>query len=300
MRITDITRRDIRDLFATEHINWSGRLQETDFLARLYDIDNLPSQDGRFSTARGDIQQHRINNFDWDDDWIFYDGRIGLMKADDDSFLRFLCETLHPAIRPDKQETQRLLGLYNQILLNDGFKIVEKERRSGRPVYVGNFVGLLPNPDVDAIRKKLPVANDDYVTQQIRRMQDSIESDPELAIGTAKELIETVCRTILEARGESFDGTADLPQLVKKTSKLLKLTPSDIPETAKASEIIKRLLSNLASIPQGIAELRNPFGTGHGKVAGTKGLLPRHARLAVGTASALAVFLLETHSEKPL
>jgi hypothetical protein len=55
----------------------------------------------------------------------------------------------------------------------------------------------------------------------------------------------------------------------------------------------------LATITQGIAELRNQYGTGHGKAAGAKGLGPRHAKLAVGAASTLAVFLAETHNEKP-
>lgn len=36
---------------------------------------------------------------------------------------------------------------------------------------------------------------------------------------------------------------------------------------------------------QGVAELRNHYGTGHGKAAGTKGLQPRHAKLAVGGAT---------------
>jgi hypothetical protein len=40
----------------------------------------------------------------------------------------------------------------------------------------------------------------DYLAGQIRRMQDSVEKDPSLAIGTAKELIETCCKTILTAR----------------------------------------------------------------------------------------------------
>jgi hypothetical protein len=89
-----------------------------------------------------------------------------------------------------------------------------------------------------------------------------------------------------------------IPELVKLTAKELDLTPADIPEQAKASETIKRLLSNLASITQGVAELRNHYGTGHGKAAGAKGLQPRHAKLAVGAASTLAVFLAETHNER--
>lgn len=79
---------------------------------------------------------------------------------------------------------------------------------------------------------------------------------------------------------------------------MLDPTPADIPEKAKASENIKRLLSNLASITQGVAELPNHYGTGHGKAAGAKGLQPRHAKLAVGAASTLAVFLAETHNER--
>ncbi|MHB8290209.1 MAG: abortive infection family protein [Acidimicrobiales bacterium] len=38
----------------------------------------------------------------------------------------------------------------------------------------------------------------------------------------------------------------------------------------------------------GSAELRNSYGTGHGKPLGRSGLGPRYARLAVGTASRLA------------
>jgi hypothetical protein len=126
-------------------------------------------------------------------------------------------------------------------------------------------------------------------------MEASVLNDPDLAIGTAKELIETCCKSILHERGVDIPGSADLPQLVKLTSKELQLTPADIPDAAKASDTIKRLLSNLATITQGITELRNQYGTGHGKVGTSKGLTTRHAKLAVGAASTLAVFLAETH-----
>ncbi len=282
-----------------EKIKWSGRLEETEFLARLFELQNLPSTDGRFKNAAGDIWQHRVNNSDWDEDWVFYDQRFNLLGGEDEVFLRFLCETIHPVVRSDITEAERLCQLYNQMLRNDGFQLVERTRLSGRPVYVGRYDGVMITPGVSAARATLAGADPGYVAQQITRMDAAIANDPGLAIGTAKELVETCCRTILMARDVEIPKTVDLVELVKLTSKELELTPDDISEKAKASATIKRLLNNLATITQAVAELRNHYGTGHGKVAGAKGLKSRHAKLAVGAASTLAVFLAETHHERP-
>jgi hypothetical protein len=295
MQITQVTRRDIADSIMVEQVNWSGRLEEPEFLARIFDLDSLPSTDGRFSNASGDIWQHRVNNYDWEDNWIFYDRRFNLIGCDDEIFLRFLCETIHPVVRPDVTEAERLLQLYNSFLKSDGFQIVEKIRISGKPVYVGRHVGVIGVPGVAAVKDILSGTDATYVTQQITRMEASVVNDPDLAIGTAKELVETCCKTILNERKVGIPKNADLPQLVKLTSKELQLTPEDIPDEAKAAQTIRRLLSNLASITQGIAELRNQYGTGHGKLSMALGLTPRHAKLAVGAASTLAVFLVETH-----
>ncbi|HOW68122.1 MAG TPA: abortive infection family protein [Candidatus Paceibacterota bacterium] len=59
---------------------------------------------------------------------------------------------------------------------------------------------------------------------------------------------------------------------------------------------VKRLLSNLGTVSDGLAELRNLQGTGHGKEATEPGLKTRHARLAVGAATSLGAFLWESHS----
>jgi hypothetical protein len=93
LKISQLTRRDLIDAIAAERLDWSGRLEESEFLSRIYDLESLPSTDGRFKDAAGDIWQHRVNNFDWDEDWVFYDSRFGLMNGDDEIFLRFLCET---------------------------------------------------------------------------------------------------------------------------------------------------------------------------------------------------------------
>lgn len=274
-------------------------MEESEFLSRLYNLSSLPSGDSRFKDAAGDIWQHRVNNFDWDDDWVFYDPRFNLINGDDDVFMAFLCETIHPVVRPDPTDAERICQLYNEYLRNDGFQIVEKTRMSGKPVYIGRFVGVGITPAVTAAKVTLGGTDPGYLFQQITRMEAAVGNDPSLAIGTAKELVETCCKTILESRGIGFSRSADIPELIKLTAKALELTPDDIPDKAKAVDTIKRLLSNLATIAQGIAELRNHYGTGHGKIAGHKGLGPRHAKLAVGAASTLAVFLAETHNEKP-
>jgi hypothetical protein len=36
--------------------------------------------------------------------------------------------------------------LYNQYLRNDGFQIVEKTKLSGRPIYIGRYVGIAAIP----------------------------------------------------------------------------------------------------------------------------------------------------------
>ncbi|HEU4731552.1 MAG TPA: abortive infection family protein [Kofleriaceae bacterium] len=298
MKISEVTRRAILDSIAIEQINYAGRLEEAEFLGRIFDLGRLPSLDSRFENAAGDIWQHRVNNHDWSDDWVFHDSRFNILRGDDDLFLRFLCETVHPVVRPDPTEVERLTQLYNEQLRNDGFQLVERMRLSGRPVYVGRHVGTLSVPGVAAARDALASVDATYLAQQITRMEAAVQNDPDLAIGTAKELIESCCKTILNERGVEVPRDADIPRLVKLASQTLQLTPADIPDTVTAADVIRRLLGNLANVGQGIAELRNKYGTGHGKTSGTKGLQTRHAKLVVGAASTLAVFLMETHQER--
>jgi hypothetical protein len=134
MKITEITRRSILDYIILNNVNWSGRLEETDFVSRLYDTKNMQSFDNRYPNFAGDIRQHRINNYDWDDYWIFTDERINLNRCPDEEYLRFLCEMLHPVVRPDSEEQDKLLGFLNLELRNDGFELYPNELVSGRSV----------------------------------------------------------------------------------------------------------------------------------------------------------------------
>lgn len=130
------------------------------------------------------------------------------------------------------------------------------------------------------------------------RARSNIESDPDLAIGTSKDIIETVCKTILSERDISIKDSADYTDLTKRTFSSLNLTPDDIAHTARGAVEIKRMLQNLNSIVRQVEAIRDLYGTGHGRHARAKGLQPRHARLVYGCTEALCIFLWESHALK--
>ena len=129
-----------REFLTPAHTFWSGALPETEFLARLYDLNELPSTDSRHTTAFQDIVQHRVMNEDWDDDWIFRDSRFGLADSDE-ALLQFLAEMLHPAVRTDPAEVERLHRFLNSVLAHDGYELVQAGDISGAPLFTPHRIG---------------------------------------------------------------------------------------------------------------------------------------------------------------
>lgn len=63
------------------------------------------------------------------------------------------------------------------------------------------------------------ILTQEYVNKQIRLMNNSIESNPHLALGISKELIETCCKHILNEEGIDINKDWDIARLVKETNK---------------------------------------------------------------------------------
>lgn len=135
----------------------------------------------------------------------------------------------------------------------------------------------------------------EYLTKQINLMMTMQNENPTDAIGKAKELIESCCKTILDNKGVAWDKNWDISKLTGETLKLLSLTPKNIPDSDPVSENIKAVLGNLRGITTKLAEIRNPYGSGHGKSASFKGLETRHAKLAVGCSITFVTFLWDTY-----
>jgi hypothetical protein len=108
-------------------------MNDIEFLSRLYELEKLPSTDGRYKDAAGDIWQHRYNNDDWESGWIYNDSRFQLVDGGAEVFLRFLCEMVHPLVRPDREEALKLVNQFNDQLKGAGWELFQEELIAGRP-----------------------------------------------------------------------------------------------------------------------------------------------------------------------
>ena len=140
----------------------------------------------------------------------------------------------------------------------------------------------------------LPRVDKKYVAQQVERMSSSVSRDPALAIGTAKEIVETCCKTILNALGKGAEMSPKLPSLVKATVLVLLNSGRLAPITGESG---KAIFGALGTLVGGIAELRNVHGTGHGQMHGNDKIGVRQARLAVGAAATICIYLATSSVE---
>lgn len=297
--ITDLTRRNIFDYMSVERVAWAGRLDEDQFVIRVWpDAGKLPSYDTRFKGALADIHQHRINNYDWDDDWIFGDARFNLMGGPDDQFLAFLAEVVHPVVRADQDEVARLVAEFNRHLRPDGYVLTPASYISGKPIYVGSRLDSSHRPETAlSLPSRTLLEDHTALLDHLGAIDRDITSDPAGAITSAKDLVETMYKLILDKRGVVYANKDDLPGLYKKVAGELGLDKKSVPGHAKGSEAAHKTLGALNSAVFGLAELRNQLGRGHGRTAPSPAL-ERHARLAFNTAVALTEFLYDTLQDR--
>lgn len=295
--ITAVIRQRLNDEMCISQMPFSGRISDVDFLGRLYDLKALPSYDGRFPSADGDIYQHTVNNDDWDCGWMFSDSRFNLLYCEDEVFLKFLSETIHPAVRTNPLEVEHLRQMYNRHLSESGFEIIQTDEIAQMPVFSGIRKDYAQAHLMEKKAKIKKLLDSSYVESKVKLMNDSIAKDTDLALGTAKELIETICKSILSQKAVSYAPDLTIAQLLKITINQLDFTPKHVSNPEIAHKSILQVLAGIKSMIQGLAELRNEYGTGHGKTADFKGLEPKYARLLVALSSEVAILLLSTNGE---
>ncbi|HWT92736.1 MAG TPA: abortive infection family protein [Solirubrobacteraceae bacterium] len=185
------------------------------------------------------------------------------------------------------------LGEEEDPLWDEARTLVRTLRRDGAPIDDNGELVLGATPSVLPIERFDRLSEPRVLLDHLARIEAGIDSDPAGAIGSAKELVESVCKFILDDYGVTYKKAATLPDLYGAVATELGLARESVPESAKGSQAAQKILQNLMTAVQQLAELRNELGRGHGR---TK-LSPAyawHARLSANAARTVVEFLLET------
>ena len=148
-------------------------------------------------------------------------------------------------------------------------------------------------PGDEPINQMMKKVDAPHVAAAWQKALERRASDPTGAITSARTLIETVCKHILDEQKVSYSDTDDLPKLYRLTADSLNLSPSQHTE-----QLFRQILGGCQTVIEGLGAMRNRHSDAHG--TGKAGVRPasRHAELAVNLAGTMATFLLATWGSK--
>ncbi|MEP0990758.1 abortive infection family protein [Tateyamaria sp.] len=163
---------------------------------------------------------------------------------------------------------------------------------------IGDFAGLASHVGAPHLAKVSSEWTLDTLEREFKRAFENVDTDPEAAVTASCSMLESVCRSVLKARGISPPKSLDIKSLYKAVREPLGLSPAKhIPDDEIEADV-RAILSALSNATQGIGALRTHAGTAHGRERGFRRLDPRIARLSVNTSTSLALFLMETWEKK--
>lgn len=145
----------------------------------------------------------------------------------------------------------------------------------------------------DSVISMLTVVSSETIAGTWQKVLARKGDDPAGTITSARSMVESTCKHILDELSVEYDHDCDLPKLYKLTARSLKLGVDQHDE-----QIFKQILNACGSAVDGLAGLRNKHGDAHGP--GKKALRPaaRHADLAANLAGTMCTFLIATYEAR--
>ena len=173
-------------------------------------------------------------------------------------------------------------------------KIVEVLGRFGLSYHTGGLIlgaaTALPTKSLKQVLKDRDLSG---VDKEFERALANVEKDPPAAITAACSILESLFKVYIEDNGIEMPADQSLKPLWKAASKHLGLDPAAIED-----DDVKKVLSGLNSVVDGIGSLRTHTGSAHGRGRRAYHLQARHARLAIHASHTLVGFFLETWDER--
>lgn len=218
-------------------------------------------------------------------------GTLTLVLERDDArevLTRVIEAAANPADFQDAEHHQRVIDYLNARLVADGMILKQLDGRMRcLPISQGSHV-------TSHLSLAASVFRFDTVQADLKRAIDSADQDPEDAVTAASSLLESLCRSVLIEMGRPLPDRKDITSLYKAIREPLGLNAARDDLPLEISDDVRSILSALNTIVQSVGALRTHAGDAHGRERGFKRIDGRIARLAIYTASAATLFLLET------
>ena len=131
------------------------------------------------------------------------------------------------------------------------------------------------------------------VDREFERALLNVEKDPATAITAACSILESLFKVYIEDEGMEMPADQSLKPLWKTASRNIGFDPA-----ALEDDDLKKVLSGLNSVVDGIGALRTHAGSAHGRGRQIYRLQARHARLATHASHTLVGFFMETWDER--
>src|SRR5438128_2248005 len=165
------------------------------------------------------------------------------------AFIQDLVNPLHR--REDEQKA--IVDKLDPLLRRDGFTLAKGGRVSGYPIYqVQQTIPAGSHPAEELISEALASFDEAGVHEAWQKALERRSSDPEGAITSAKTLLETVCKHIIEEGGSTYGENDDLPKLYHLAAGQSNLAPSQHTEA-----VFKSILGNCQAVVGLLSSLRN-------------------------------------------
>lgn len=190
-----------------------------------------------------------------------------------------LCGLLRPRIEAGYDEDARKVARLREALAPYGLAVAKDGKVDSSPALGVEPSELLTTP---ALR------------DHIRRIKTALQdNDAEQLLGSAKELLESASKLVLTELEQPIPDK--FPALLSEALRSLGMHPKDAPDpTEGIGRDVRRILGGLQQIGLAVNDLRNDYGTGHGRGPEEVKLGLRHARLAAGAAAVLATAMIDT------
>jgi hypothetical protein len=193
------------------------------------------------------------------------------------------------------EEFMEVDNLYNEKQEPGRKRIRETLARFGLSYHQGGLVmgasTALPTKALQEVLKERDLAG---VDNEFARSLAHVETDPPAAITAACAILEALFKIYIEDHDElAMPGDQSVKPLWKTASKHLGLDPAAVED-----DDIKKILSGMNSVVDGIGSLRTHAGTAHGRGNRPYRIQARHARLAIHASHTLVGFFLETWDER--